>query len=1060
MYEGIIDTLIKLFAIVTDFRRNLSVESSELVESYLKENFNRELVDKYMVLYRNFVSYYHVENRSLFYEDEGVGNRFVNKEYLQDICDSIADHFDLNTRFMIVSQLLNFINRAEGVNIDDLKLVNVVARGLKIDPQEYDNLYRFFLFSIDKVKDKSCLFVVNGNEEYHDKQINHLYRENQQVELELIRIQSTNTLFFKYWGPRNLYLNGHRLAPNRLYIFPPGGILKTSRIIPIYYSSVMSRFIQEKGKPRIVLNAENIEYRFSKRVYGLHPLSFQERSGDLVGILGGSGVGKTTLLNVLNGKLKPSGGKITINGYDLHDPENEDILKGVIGYVPQDDLLLEELTVYQNLEFNARFCFGNMSDEQIENIIQQTLVDFDLVEACDLVVGNPMKKILSGGQRKRLNIALELMREPSILFVDEPTSGLSSADSEKVLYLLKRQCLKGRLVFANIHQPSSDIYKLFDRMIVMDKGGRVIFFGNPMEAITYFKHQANYVNPDESECMACGNVKTEQPLRIIEARMVDPFGKSIRRRKIAPEEWYQQYREKVEPRVLDFMQTNPVKEEKFPEVIFKTPGWFRQLQLFVMRDFASKKSNRQYLGIALLEAPILAVILGFFSKFSDAGRYLFSENDNIPAFLFMSVVVALFIGLSISAEEIFKDRKIRKREEFLDLSRGAYFASKILMLFALSAIQVLSFVLIGHYMLEIHQLTFSTWAILFSTACFANLLGLNLSAGLDSAVAIYILIPLMLVPQLLLSGVIVDFNKMHYSLSSYDRTPLIGDVMVSRWSYEALAVNFYMNNPYRELVFDEEVAKNDIGFKAYYWLPEVNRYLKSYLYDWKNNDIEEARLLEPVLKNSFQDLSRDVIPANDSVSLAIAAIGNEPFSVTNGVVLKNYVEKAKADYQKRYETAASALDEKFDLMLSRFGGDPEKLLDFKNRYVNKKLETLVRDKYSLHKLYVSNNRIYQGDEPVYRRPVYSNGAAHFYASCKYLEKWRIETPLFNILVIWIFSGVLAVALYFDLLRKIIAYVDRWRLTRQAELRDRIFYNPMAFIKGDRKNKHYTDSSEG
>ncbi|MCW0481913.1 ATP-binding cassette domain-containing protein [Gaoshiqia sediminis] len=1059
MYEGIIETLLKLFAIVTDFRSKSSTESSVLVESYLKENFNRELVEKYLVLYRNYVNYYHLENREIFYEDGGEGKRFINKNYLNDICNGIVDHFDLNTRFMIVSQLLNFINREEGVNIEDLKMVNVVARGLKIDPQEYDNLYRFFLFSIDKVKDKSCLFVVNGNLEYHDKQINHLYRENQQVELELIRIQSTNTLFFKYWGPRNLYLNGHRLEQQRLYIFPPGGILKTSRIIPIYYSSVMTRFIQEKGKARIVLNAENIEYRFSKRVYGLHPLSFQERSGDLVGILGGSGVGKTTLLNVLNGKLKPSAGKITLNGYDLHDPQNEDILKGVIGYVPQDDLLLEELTVYQNLEFNARFCFGNMTDEQIGDIIQQTLVDFDLVEARDLVVGNPLKKILSGGQRKRLNIALELMREPSILFVDEPTSGLSSADSEKVMYLLKRQCLKGRLVFANIHQPSSDIYKLFDRMIVMDKGGRVVFFGNPMEAITHFKHLANYVNPDESECMACGNVKTEQPLRIIEARMVDPFGESIRRRKIAPEEWYQHYKEKVEPRVVEFMRANPVKEERFPEVIFKTPSWFRQLKLFVQRDFASKRSNKQYLAIALLEAPILAIILGFFSKFSDAGRYLVSENDNIPAFLFMSVVVALFIGLSISAEEIFKDRKIRKREEFLDLSRGAYFASKILMLFMLSAIQVISFVLIGHYMLEIRELTFSTWAILFSTACFANLLGLNLSAGLDSAVAIYVLIPLMLVPQLLLSGVIVDFNKMHYSLSSYDKTPLIGDVMVSRWSYEALAVNQFKNNPYREYIFDEELAKNDMGFRAYYWLPEVDKYLKNYQRLLENKEPEEALLLEPVLKNSFDDLRGLVTPNNDTVDLAIAAIGQPQLSKQEFSLLKDYLEQAKKSYQKDYQTASAALDDKYGQLLARFEGDQEQLLNFKNKYVNKKLEALLRDKYSLHKLYVSDNRIYQGDEPIYRQPVCRNGRAHFYSAYKFLGSLRIETYLFNMLVMWVFSGLLMVALYFDLLRKIIAYVERWRLTRQAELRDRIFYNPMAFMKGDRKRKQNSSRSD-
>ncbi|RKD86547.1 ATP-binding cassette domain-containing protein [Mangrovibacterium diazotrophicum] len=1050
MYEGIIETLVKLFAIITDYRNRLSSENMALVESYLKENFNRELVDKYLTMYRDFVTYYHVDHREFFYKDEGEGERFINKKYLTHICTDISFNYDLNVRFMIVTQLFNFINKAKGLNIEDLKMVHIVAMGLNINPKEYDNFYRFALFSISKVKEKSWLFVVNGTEEYEHKEVKHLYRENQKVDIEFIRIPSINTLFFKYTGPRNLYLNGHRLVNQRLYIFPPGGVLKTSRIIPIYYSTVMTRFIQNVGKPMIVFNAEAVEYRFNKRVYGLHELSFQERSGDLVGILGGSGVGKTTLLNVLNGKLKPSGGKITINGYDIHDPENEDKLTGVIGYVPQDDLLLEELTVYQNLRFNALFCFSDADDEKIEQIIEQTLTDFDLVEARDLVVGNPLKKILSGGQRKRLNIALELMREPSMLFVDEPTSGLSSADSEKVMYLLKRQCLKGKLVFANIHQPSSDIYKLFDRIIVMDKGGRVVFFGNPMESITYFKHQANYINPDESECLSCGNVKTEQPLRIIEARMVDPFGKSIRRRKVSPQEWYQSYREKVEPRVIDFMKANPVKKEKFPDVLFKKPKWWTQFKLYLQRDFASKRSNRQYLAIALLEAPILAVILGFFTKFSFQGKYIFSENDNIPAYLFMSVVVALFIGLSISAEEIFKDRKIRKREEFLNLSKGAYFASKIILLFLLSAFQVLTFVLVGNYLLEIKSLTFEMWVILFSTACFANLLGLNLSAGLDSAVAIYVMIPFLLVPQLLLSGVIVDFNKMNYSIASYDHTPLIGDAMVSRWSYEALAVNQYTNNSYRKHFFDQELEKNSWGFATYYFLPELEKLVNAHKSLEEANKTDEADLLKPLLYNSFSQVN-SVMHPSDSIFAATQLLQENAADLPYPT-LKDYLASAKKRYQKIYNEANDALNAKYELLLQSFKGDSEKLQEFKDKYTNKKLELLLRDKYSQNKIYISQNLIHQGDEPIYRLPFENNGRAHFYAAYKFVGPLKIPTIIFNALFIWLFTALLAVTLYFDVLRKVLTAIQRWRETRQAELRDRIFYNPMAFMKSDRKRK--------
>lgn len=1048
MYEGIIETLIKFFAIITNYQDATSAEeSSDLVQSYLKENFSQELVEKYMILYKEFVVYYHVDHREFIYNDEKDSASGVNYKYLEKMCESIVGQFDLETRFMIVVQLLNFINREEGIRSNDIKTVGLVATGLKIDKQEYTHLSTFFLKSIDHVKDKNCLFVVNGNENYHDPEIKHLYRENQQVELEFILISSINALFLKYWGPRNMYLNGHRLAQNRLYVFPQGGILRTSRIIPVYYSSIMTRFIQTSGRPMIVLNAENIEYRFSRRVYGLHPFSFQERSGDLVGIIGGSGVGKTTLLNILNGKLKPNRGRITINGYDLYNEDNRERLKGLIGYVPQEDLLLEELTVYQNLEFNARFCFGNMNEEEIHKVVEQALVDFDLTEARDLVVGSPLKKILSGGQRKRLNISLELMREPSILFVDEPTSGLSSADTEKVMFLLKKQCLKERLVIVNIHQPSSDIYKLFDRIIIMDKGGRVAFFGNPMEAVTYFKGEANYINPDESECMSCGNVKTDQPLKIIEERMVDPFGRSIRKRKVTPEEWYQRYKQKVEGRVVGFMKDHPVRIEKIPEILFKTPGWFQQLRLFFKRDFATKKSNRQYLTIALLEAPILALILGFFSKYSASGEYVYGNNDNIPAFFFMSVVVAIFIGLSISAEEIYKDKKILKREEFLDLSRGAYFTSKILMLFTISAIQVLSFVLIGQWMLQIQGLTFTNWAILFTAACFANVLGLNLSSGLNSAVAIYVLIPLMLVPQLLLSGVIVDFNKMNSSMTSYTRTPIIGDLMTSRWAYEALAVNEFTRNNYRREIFEEERMKNDLNFKTFYYVPEVQKNLAVFARNQESSDSIELNGQIVLLQNTLTELFAGIPQNNDTLVALIAQLSQTPIEKDRFSYIEHKLSQAKLHYQELYKEATSKLDAKHQQLLARFNGNSAELVNFKNRYDNKKLEALVRDKFSMEKIHYYDNRIYQGDEPVYRTPAYQNGSAHFYASVKRLGNFRINTILYNIVVIWLMTLFLMVSLYFDWLRKAIEYVERWRLIQQAILRERIFYNPMAFIKG-------------
>ena len=151
----------------------------------------------------------------------------------------------------------------------------------------------------------------------------------------------------------------------------------------------------------------------------------------------------------------------------------------------------------------------------------------------------------------------------------------------------------------------------------------------------------------------------------------------------------------------------------------------------------------------MLEAPVLAVFLAFFLKNMSDNQYVFQDNKNISVYIFISVIVALFLGLTVSAVEIFRDRKTLERESSLFLSRPAYINSKIVLLFVLSVLQTVSFILITNYILGIKQMTFSYWVVLFTVSAFGNMLGLVLSSSLDSIIAIYILVPLIMVPEIL-----------------------------------------------------------------------------------------------------------------------------------------------------------------------------------------------------------------------------------------------------------------------------------------------------------------------
>ena len=230
-----------------------------------------------------------------------------------------------------------------------------------------------------------------------------------------------------------------------------------------------------------------------------------------------------------------------------------------------------------------------------------------------------MEKQISGGQRKRLNIALELIRQPAILFLDEPTSGLSSRDSENVIDLLKELSLKGKLIFVVIHQPSSDIYKMFDKMIIMDTGGFPTFYGNPVEAVTYFKKATHQVDSNRGQCEACGNVNPEQIFNIIEAKVVDEYGQPTNKRKVNPMQWHEMFKGNFKPSRIE-----DVKE--IPPRSLHIPSRLKQTIIFTTRDFLAKLSNKQYLLINMLEAPVLALLLAFIIKYKsapDGKEYIF-----------------------------------------------------------------------------------------------------------------------------------------------------------------------------------------------------------------------------------------------------------------------------------------------------------------------------------------------------------------------------------------------------------------------------------------------------
>src|ERR1035437_8766048 len=683
MSEKILKALMRLFAIIAQSDENSS-DAKSVVEAFLKKQLSSEQVKEFLFYYDEFLKQQNTSS-----EGEKKKRRLaVSSVKVLVICDQINEELNQKQKFIVLLNLIEFVSSKGFVTEQEMEFVTTVSSSFKISDEEFNQCFLFASkHSVFEIEDSSNLLIVS-NEKPESKQTSkHIHSDSLAGELGVLKINSIGIYLVRYFGNSELFLNSQILSAGRTYILAPGSSIRNPKVLPVYYSDVAGCFMNDSPETKIEFAVKNIEDKFKNGKQGLYDLSFSEPSGKMIGIMGGSGAGKSTLLNILNGNNPPSSGEVLVNGYNLHTEKKK--LEGVIGYVPQDDLLIDELTVYQNLFYNSKLCFDGLSDELINEKVIAMLNDLGLYQTKDLKVGNSLDNIISGGQRKRLNIALELIREPSVLFVDEPTSGLSSRDSENIMDLLKELALKGKLVFVVIHQPSSDIFKMFDMLMILDVGGYPIYYGNPVDSVIYFKTVVNHANSNESECIVCGNVNPEQVFNIIESKVLDEFGNITQSRKISATEWNKHYKEKIEKKVEDNIHITEI-----PESTFKVPNKFKQFKVFVTRDVLSKLTNTQYLLINFLEAPVLAFILSYLVKYyntdlSNKVGYIFRENENMPAYVFMSVVVALFIGLTVSAEEIIRDRKILKRESFLNLSKASYLGSKITIMFVLSALQTL-----------------------------------------------------------------------------------------------------------------------------------------------------------------------------------------------------------------------------------------------------------------------------------------------------------------------------------------------------------------------------------
>ncbi len=545
----------------------------------------------------------------------------------------------------------------------------------------------------------------------------------------------------------------------------------------------------------------------------LDHVSFKALPGDLIALMGPSGAGKTTLLLTLNGYNPPSSGQVRINGQDLYSIY--DALRGSIGYVPQDDIVHPELTVWEAVRYSAKFRLPpDYSEEEIDRRVQTTLAQLGLESVAHLQIGKPEKKILSGGQRKRVNIAMELVTDPVIMFLDEPTSGLAADDTSALVQLLAELARQtGKTIITTIHQPAKDEFEKFNLALIMGPGGIPLYYGPTKKGYRFFGSylerlgESNTVdNPRDMFDMLN---RRERP--IFDAmRAQNPAVPRFAARQEAARQWHAEF----------FNQQNPIFQEMYsgrravgtgshqqgvPQRATNTQG---QLGLLMSRYFKVKARDVGGTAIMLLQAPIIGVLLalvfgwqkdaipywclgalqelgkrtgGLGENATDALNSMQTTPDHAAAVFFL-VVAAVWFGTSNAAREIVSERAIYRRERMVNLKLFNYVLSKFVLLSTLCTIQCTVLLAIVFFSLGFEggpQAFVSELGVLTVTAVCSTATGLLLSALVQSSEAAMSLTPIALIPQIVLGGLMVPMTT-----NPLLKWPMY--LMPARWGFEGM----------------------------------------------------------------------------------------------------------------------------------------------------------------------------------------------------------------------------------------------------------------------------------
>lgn len=570
-------------------------------------------------------------------------------------------------------------------------------------------------------------------------------------------------------------------------------------------------FLDEERTLIESLQVEDLIHDFGPDFRALDHINFAVKRGEMLCIIGPSGSGKSTLLAVLSGQREPTRGKVKLNGISLY--ERCEQLVPFIAHMPQEEALNPQLTVREHLRHAVTIRRPALSLAEHERRVDSMLAELGLQSIARRKVGAPGDKTLSSGERSRLNLGVDLGSRAEVFLFDEPISGLSSKDSEHVAETL-RSLARDKIVIATLHRPGAPVLRLFDKVLLLDSGGRLAYFGTPAGMVGYFRDACEELGITHPSVTAKSPLGADFVFDVLETPLsAIGGGSNTGAARRFPSSFWQERFESADLMQALQLGRGPISrlgETKAGDHLPLPPKPSRRLHAMIavfathfLRSLLSKLRNRGTIYSTCLEAPLLAALIANTLRSSPQGPYEFATALHLPAYLFLSATVAMFLGLTNSATEVLRDRPILRRERNCQPGAASYVAAKFAALGLVAAVQCLTYLIVGNHFLEIEGMLFQHWLWMTLTAWTGTAMALVVSSIVKTERAALTSVPLLLVPQMLLAGALVPYREMNRGLFQNAENvrerggvPVPAVVMPLRYSYEAMLVTQAVGNPF------------------------------------------------------------------------------------------------------------------------------------------------------------------------------------------------------------------------------------------------------------------------